>query len=346
MAICSQRFRNYKSNENLKKPFIILYSNNKRLKMFKNSLNYYQFPEHYQPVYKKQEQVGGGVAGDIAKGVAKEVAGPVVTDTLGDISNEVGSNINAVSEIMDGNVSQKNIDQIVSSVIDIFKFGKALAEPPRFQGEKHGVLRLSDGSYKKAAFMGPSTNVVERLRLGGDFARPLTEVDKISFRHDLDYYAVKEPGDIRAADERMLKSVAKSKAEGSDHPFNLTQAQLIAFKTKLEDMGVSPERFTSYGGIENLPQSDQNNQIQALGELVQQGYGTKFDDIDIEKFKNKQYPKPADRLYNKLVKKNKKKKKQKIPKRVQKKILSDMNIQDQFEDQEIPDNIRIALSSF
>lgn len=319
--------------------------------MFKNTRNYYHFPENYTPAYKKQS--GEGVIADMAKGVAKEVARGATTgvigDTLGEIGGAVGKNVSSVQGIMAGDMSEENISKVVSTAIELFKFGKVLATPPKYKGEKHGILKMPDGSYARGNFIGPGTAVNERLRQGGEVATPKTPVDAVAKRHDIEYWKANSTEDVRKADEKMLNSVAKIKASGGDHPFNLTHAQLIAFKTKLEDLGVSPESFTSFGGFEAMPQQDQNNQEQALADLVQQGYGTKWDDPDVDRFKDSQVPLPADRLYNKLVKKNKRKKKQKIPKKIQERILRNMDVQDQFDEQGsvggVPDNVRIALAS-
>jgi hypothetical protein len=75
--------------------------------------------------------------------------------------------------------------------------------------------------------------------------------------------------------------------------------------------------------------------------LIHQGYGTKFDDDDIQDYKDSKYKKPAQRLRESLIKTHKKK--PRIPKKVRDKIDLVMEKEQLFEDNQLPDNVAKAL---
>jgi hypothetical protein len=81
---------------------------------------------------------------------------------------------------------------------------------PSFPGEKHTILKLPNGRTGIANYMGPGTNVIERLKRG-DKGR--TPADTVAKRHDIDYTlasgkATKEEQlkAVRNADNRMINS--------------------------------------------------------------------------------------------------------------------------------------------
>lgn len=104
-----------------------------------------------------------------------------------------------------------------------------------FVGEKHGILELSNGKYGIANYMGPGTNLKERLIRGDP---PRTEVDKASMAHDIRYALAKKPDDIRNADKIMMSTVDKIERTRGDSIKNITQARLIKAKMIGEDLGV------------------------------------------------------------------------------------------------------------
>lgn len=326
--------------------------------MFSNTHNYFQLPENYIPKGLKEPKrpkpapikIIGGNRRYRQRGRGDDDSPPMpppddphpdeqINIEGAKIADEVVGS--AVSTIGSASVNSA-VDLAVNNITDIFKFGRELIRAPDFAGEKHAILQTADGNYKKGNFIGPGTAVNERLK-SKDLSKPMSEVDRIAKRHDLDYFKANTTADVRLADNRMLKSVKKAETLGLDTPFNLSQAKLIAFKTKLEDLGINPEKFASFGGFDNMADDDKKRQEESLAELVQQGYGTKWDDADVDRFKRHQTPKPAENLYNKLVKKNKRKKKHKIPKNIRKRIIDTMDIQQQFKDEEIPDNVKLAI---
>jgi len=321
--------------------------------MFNNTSTYFQFPEGYTPQLKFETKKKPDVyinkppSKDIIQDkqkddtkintepdVVKKAPAPPKFNTATNTIKEVGS---AASEAA--------LTAKVDGILDLLKFGREVIKPPKFAGERHAVLKMPDGSYTTGNFIGPGTAVNERLKAGGELAKPVSEVDRIAKKHDLAYYKASNNDDIRKADNEMLDSVAIAQQKGKDHIFNLSQAKLIAFKTKLEDLGVSPTRFTSFGGFDQMTEDNKDRQERALAELIQEGYGTKWDDKDVDKFKKEQYPKPGERLYKKLSGAGKKKKRSKIPKKMRMRILRNMELEEALEDTRIPNNVRDALNT-
>lgn len=99
-----------------------------------------------------------------------------------------------------------------------------------FPGENHGIIEMPDGSYERAAFMGPGTQVIKRLQRGDKGKSP---VDRIARRHDIDYSLATTPEEVRAADQRMMNSI-RSLNQGQERGFNIAQAKLIAPKMLAE----------------------------------------------------------------------------------------------------------------
>jgi len=108
-----------------------------------------------------------------------------------------------------------------------------------FSGEKHGVIKDKDG-YHPAQYMGPGTKLDVRLPRGD---KGLSEVDKISKVHDIQYSLAKDSTDLRKADERMIKNVKRSRKNKKDNYFNHAQADLIKAKVFLEDKAGLPQDF-------------------------------------------------------------------------------------------------------
>ena len=110
--------------------------------------------------------------------------------------------------------------------------------------ETHGVLYMPDGSFQTANFMGPGTEVVQRISRGDEGK---TYMDRVAELHDIEYMlAVGESNSqeetirkARAADERMLLYSARALNGKQDHTFNVTQGGgLIRAKTFLEDWNI------------------------------------------------------------------------------------------------------------
>ncbi len=93
-----------------------------------------------------------------------------------------------------------------------------------YPGENHGILKMPNGSLERAAYMGPGTQVIKRLKFG---VRGKTPVDRIAQRHDIDYSLATTPEEVRQADLRMVNSTANVSRARQDHPFNIAQANLM-----------------------------------------------------------------------------------------------------------------------
>ena len=64
---------------------------------------------------------------------------------------------------------------------------------PGFAGEKHAILKLSNGKYGVGNYIGPGTQVVKRLERGDP---PRTQIDRVAMGHDIRYQLAKNVNDI------------------------------------------------------------------------------------------------------------------------------------------------------
>ena len=142
---------------------------------------------------------------------------------------------------------------------------------PGFAGEAHAILKLPNGKNGVANYMGPHTNIIERIKRG-DPGR--TEVDKVSKAHDIRYAKAKTFDDIRNADNIMIKEVNQIAQNKSDNPRNIFVARAIAGKVKLEDMGLLKKDAFS-GDLSKKNISPENDALLTTA-LNQQGYGLKL----------------------------------------------------------------------
>ena len=165
---------------------------------------------------------------------------------------------------------------------------------PSFPGEKHAILKLGNGRPGIANYMGPGTNVIERLKRG-DKGR--TPADTVAKRHDIDYTLASGKSTkeeqlkaVRQADNRMLNSLKdiSSGKHGGDSRLNIqTGLRLIQAKKLGEDLGVlSRSKFA--GPLETIPHGDQVLLLNNQQELEQEGFGVEL---------------PGDALKSKLLKK-------------------------------------------
>ena len=143
---------------------------------------------------------------------------------------------------------------------------------PSFSGEKHAILKLQNGKYGVANYMGPGTNILERLKRG-DPGR--TEVDRASMAHDIRYGLAQNITDIRNADKIMMTAVDRASKNKTDAPMNIAQARLIKAKIGLEDVGLL--KRDAFGGKENIVSPADSAYLNGkLQTLQQQGYGKKL----------------------------------------------------------------------
>jgi len=195
--------------------------------------------------------------------VRKQLQGGGIVSTLRKAFNVGKSAANKAQELAFGEVGTAISNAIPSTDANA---------RPQFPGEKHTLLKIGD-SYGRANYMGPGTRIVERLKRGPD--PPRTVSDKISMRHDIDYALATSVADVRKADERMIRSAKRAEKAGTDHPFNTAQAiKLITAKTKLEDAGVDPLSFATFGEASKNPEHMRLLEKEKA-KLEQEGYGKK-----------------------------------------------------------------------
>ena len=144
---------------------------------------------------------------------------------------------------------------------------------PSYVGEKHGILELKNGKYGVANYMGPNTNLLERLRRGDP---PRTEVDKASMAHDIRYALAKTPDDIRRADNIMMNAVDRIALNKTDSIKNITQARLIKAKVIGEDLGlIRRDAFSGDLSNKQISDIDRITLMSKIGSLAHEGYGMK-----------------------------------------------------------------------
>jgi len=100
----------------------------------------------------------------------------------------------------------------------------------RLEGESHGLLRLPNGKFQFANYMGPGTQLIRRLKRGDP---GLTPVDRLAKVHDIDYSLATTPQDVRKADKVFIKGIKKARKQG-ESTFNIRQAQLLVPKAAYE----------------------------------------------------------------------------------------------------------------
>ena len=104
----------------------------------------------------------------------------------------------------------------------------------RFAGERHAILTLPNGKNGIANYMGPGTNIIERIKRNDP---PRTPVDAVAMAHDLRYTLAENVQDLRSADTKMIQEIDNVK----DTPRNVFLGKrLIQAKMKLEDIGLLP----------------------------------------------------------------------------------------------------------
>tara|TARA_R110000772_G_scaffold106125_1_gene207951 strand:+ start:1569 stop:2588 length:1020 start_codon:yes stop_codon:yes gene_type:complete len=159
-----------------------------------------------------------------------------------------------------------------------------------FPGERHSILKLSNGLPAMASFQGPGTQVLKRLARGD---KPRTVSDQISKLHDVNYMLAKDKTDIRKADDRMIKALNQASKDKTDSRINIAQGKLIKLKTYAEDFGAI-QKGAFGGNFDNdYSQADLDLLEKAREEQEMKGYGKKTKGH------------PASRLIKSLAKKSK-----------------------------------------
>lgn len=158
---------------------------------------------------------------------------------------------------------------------------------PGFAGEKHMILELKNGKNGVANYMGPGTQVVQRLKREDPGRTPS---DMVAKRHDIDYaiaQSARTKADqltqVRAADNRMIKSLQKLNNEGGDANRNIQAGmRLIQAKKLGEDSGIlSKDKFV--GNLRNIPDDEKILLMSNRARLTQQGYGLSIPGAGLKK---------------------------------------------------------------
>jgi len=141
---------------------------------------------------------------------------------------------------------------------------------PSFAGETHAILRLPNGKYGTANYMGPNTNLVARLKRKDP---PRTASDRVAMAHDIRYSLARSQKEVVGADEKMVAKLKDILAKREDNAFNVNvgmrpiQAKMLGEKFGVIKHGA----IASHGGV-NDP-ADRALLSGKLAELEQEGYG-------------------------------------------------------------------------
>jgi Phospholipase A2-like domain len=117
-------------------------------------------------------------------------------------------------------------------------------KPKLFEGENHAVVWVPGSGFERASYMGPGTNVIERLKRKDKGKTPIDEVSRL---HDIDYQLAKggsmdqkeQEKKGREADERMIRNGWKAYQSHKENLWNAVQGVGgIKAKTLLEDWGL------------------------------------------------------------------------------------------------------------
>jgi hypothetical protein len=141
---------------------------------------------------------------------------------------------------------------------------------PGFPGEKHAILKLPNGKYGVANYMGPGTHLVERLKRGPD--PPRTMSDRVAMAHDIRYGLAKSQADVARADRLMIAKLQDMKKKRQDARQNIEMGlRPIQAKLRAEQFGlVKPGTIASFGDVK-----EGNRALVAgkLAQLEQEGFG-------------------------------------------------------------------------
>ena len=142
-----------------------------------------------------------------------------------------------------------------------------------YPGEYHGVIKLPNGKYTWAQYMGPGSRVDIRVPRGDE---GLTPIDRESMAHDIRYNLSSTPEAIRAADNKFNEVIDRLRKEGKEDEFNLKQAELIKVKVFLEGNDLIRKVIRKFNtrptDIKNSPELTAKLEAK-LKELEMQGYG-------------------------------------------------------------------------
>ena len=197
-------------------------------------------------------------------------------DQSGDGIMDIARNIYKKSKSLFGKASDLYSSEAGTIIKNMMPSSDENARPA-YAGEKHAILKLANGKYGTANYMGPGTHVLERLKRG-DPAR--TDSDRVAMAHDIRYAlasGVKSKENqaklIREADQKMVSALDRASRNKTDDPKNIFMGKrLIQAKMMGENAGVIPKG--SFGGdLKNISDSDKMLLMSKAAGLAHQGYG-------------------------------------------------------------------------
>lgn len=196
---------------------------------------------------------GGGIVSDIRK--------MYKLGTVGDLGKTARKYGQAAADLAFGEKG--------TAISNVIPNSDSLARD-QFPGEKHALLKLSNGKMGRGNFMGPGTQVMKRLQRGDPGRTPS---DSVAKRHDIDYMLAKNLGDVRTADERMIRSLKRIEENGLDSKFNTRQGMLVGAKVLGEKLGaLDRNAFSQLGSFKNTA-ADVKLLKAARQQMTQEGYG-------------------------------------------------------------------------
>ena len=175
----------------------------------------------------------------------------------------------------------KKLVNKVPSTTDILNLipGSDDTARPSYPGEKHAILKLNNGKYGVANYMGPGTQLEKRL-IRGDPPRTLS--DKVAMGHDSRYAVAKNQEAVAEADRIMIAKLKDMQKKRQDSNFNIQmgmrpiQAKMLAEKTGI----IKPGRIATFGDV-----VDRKLVEGTISKLEQEGFGLPGDMLKMKLLK-------------------------------------------------------------
>ena len=163
------------------------------------------------------------------------------------------------------------IKEMMNQNVIVSKMKKDVVGTGKYKGEKHVPL-LTKSGVKISHYTGPRTNVIQRIRDGSE---PISNVDRVSQKHDIDYTLADSVDDISKADDAMLKNLKKVRKNKSDYRANITIAEKgIQAKKMAERFGILKKgSFGDVGSKAKLSNDDKILLVKKLNQLNSQFSG-------------------------------------------------------------------------
>ena len=138
-----------------------------------------------------------------------------------------------------------------------------------FAGESHAILKLPNGSYGQANYLGANTRTLERVKRG-DVGR--TKVDNTAKANDIRHLLAKNQTQAIDADRKMISRVRDIEKSSGDDPHNIRLAKLLEAKMLLEDTGLKGRNFVK----KQVSPSDELMLRSTVAQMAQSGDGLRL----------------------------------------------------------------------